>query len=128
MVSVFRVSEDGLCRQRWDFRFAVGYHAQGIVLSAYGIERRKSTKSRFAKAIPRDRWQSPDERHYNSGLSRPEAIPGDVVREALLSEPVGVYIGWTNAESKVGEMKIVEAAPCGMRLDAIVRETRDADD
>ena len=95
MSSVFRESEDGLSRERWDFR----HTGQSLVLQKFSIERREKSKGRFKMAGRADRWEGFDERKYNSGLARPTEIPMDVIRDAVAFD-LDVYIGWTNLESR----------------------------
>lgn len=100
-ITVHRVADDGLSRQRWDFRPTHIYgEAFGLVLSSYSIERRDAPRGRFRGAPPADRWLSSDERSYTSGLKRPTEIPADVLDEAWATTPRRVYIGWAHDKSE----------------------------
>lgn len=99
---VFRVAEDGLSRERWDF--SKSYRFGGdilLTLTRYSVERRRARKGRFAGAGPADRWLSFDERRYTSGLPRPTAIPDDIMREAISKLTFRFFIGWAIAEHEV---------------------------
>jgi hypothetical protein len=99
--SVFRVSEDGLSRRRWDFGTSVDHEGFALILDWYSVERRNTARGRFSKAVANDRWAAMDERRYTSGLSRPVNIPGDVLDEAWASVPRSTYIGWRTDEHKL---------------------------
>lgn len=100
-ISVYRVADDSLSRERWNFEAVVDREGFALVLCGYAVERRKTARGRFSGAEPKDRWSSMDERHYTSGLSRPTAIPGDVVSEAWGLIPRSLYIGWLTNEHKL---------------------------
>ena len=103
-MDVYRVAEDGLSREAWQFGFSGGNDTTVLVLRSYGIERRKAARGRFARA--RESWNSMDERSYYLSLPRPAEIPDDVVREAIGMVRIGVNIGWTTLGSQVAEYGI----------------------
>jgi len=102
MGTVLRIADDGLSREKWEFR----HTGQMLVLSYYAIERRDNAKGRFKAAERLDRWVAMDERPYNSGLPRPTEIPPDVIREAA-SFDLDINIGWTNKESRLCVISMV---------------------
>lgn len=101
-ISVFRVAEDGLSRERWNFSLSCGFSDNlSMTLGSYAIERRKASKARFSAALPADRWYSDDERSYNSGLQRPTSVPADVLAEAWAMVCPRYYIGWSTQQHEI---------------------------
>lgn len=93
-VSVFRVTDEGLSRLRWDFEASIDRDGFCLTLDGYGIERRRAARGRFSQAANGERWRAIDERRYYSGIERPVEIPDDVLEEAWASVPKAAYIGW----------------------------------
>lgn len=105
MIEVARVAPDGLSREVWRFRES-GSHGFFLSLDSFGIERRKQPRGRFSRATPSDRWCVSDERHYYSGLARPETVPDDVMREAVSKATVRVFVGYTQPDRFKAEYAI----------------------
>jgi hypothetical protein len=98
-VEIFRRAEDGLSRQKWGFHLRVPHSGDAtvqIALVFYGVERRKTARGVFSKAVVKERWWATDERQYMSGLPRPTEIPDDVLAEAKASLTFEIYFGFYN--------------------------------
>lgn len=87
---------DELSREEWTFQVYPYRTTAGLVLTHYGIARRKRVDSQFMSPQPRDRWDSLDERGFHSGLGRPIHIPQDVIDEAKRDALRYVFIGWAS--------------------------------
>lgn len=91
------VSDDKLSRELWEFKIETGY----IKLEAFYIQSRPSTRHKFKG----QKWDSMDERRYNSALSRPLSIPENVLLDAkkAWADAIGsvpIFIGWISEESR----------------------------
>ncbi|AHJ10770.1 hypothetical protein P106B_87 [Rhizobium phage vB_RglS_P106B] len=88
-----------LSRDLWVFDYSETY---GFRLVEYRQEKRQTTRHKWVA----EKWDSMDERRYNSALDRPTAIPENVLLWARLEmikriKEADVYIGWFNEESKL---------------------------
>jgi len=95
---VNNLSDDALSRELWCFIILQGH----IKLDSYHRQTRPSTRHKFKGP----KWDSVDERSYNSALSRPLIIPPHiqkVARDAWAEEfgTVPIYIGWLNEDCRV---------------------------
>jgi hypothetical protein len=88
------LSPDRLRRRLWTFSLGSGF----LILVRFANEGRPTPRHKFR---PVAKWESSDERAYNSQLKRPESIPAWVVDEALkkLPPPV-VTVGWGLPQAK----------------------------
>ena len=103
MIHVYEYDGE-LARRRWSFSIWGAVYGNGqLVLKEYAEETRETTRKRKWTGL---KWDATDERNYNSKLPRPTGVPDWVVREAIRQMPVDVFIGWTNAESKLKTYKI----------------------
>lgn len=101
-ISIYRPAPDGCSRECWQFSVTADFSDRvKITLRGYGIERRKSGRGKFAKALPEDRWSTSDERRYFSGLERPASVPNDVLTEARSAIEISFYIAIDRAENKI---------------------------
>ena len=101
MIRIYRPESDNRSRRRWEFQIVNGVKQTDLVLKSYGVERREFARGRFRQPVRADIWQSADERHYASGLSRPTIIPDDVIQEALAHVRINICIGWANTSSQI---------------------------
>jgi len=91
---------DELSQEEWQFHVYPYRLTAGLVMTFYGIARRSQAKHAFNPPQPKDRWDSADERHFNSGLDRPTHIPQDVIDEARALALKDVFIGWASDPAK----------------------------
>lgn len=83
-IEVERISDDRLTREVWRFSPDCSYFSSEVDLrlNYYGTEQRETTRHKF-KVNSRTRWDSSDQRSYNSGISAASVpMPADVVDEA----------------------------------------------
>lgn len=91
---------DEFSREEWTFQVYPFRMTAGLVLTHYGIARRKQRNFSFLPPRPADRWDSADERHFHSGLERPTHIPQDVIEEARSLALKDVFIGWASEPAR----------------------------
>lgn len=99
MITVVRAI-DPFSQEEWKFQVYPYRMTAGLVLTFYGIARRRQTNFRFNPPQARERWDSADERHFYSGLDRPTHIPQDVIDEARAMALKDVFIGWASEPAK----------------------------
>ena len=102
MINVYRPAPDGITREWWGFSVTADFSDRvKVILRGYGIERRKSARGKWPKALPEDRWSMADERRYFSKLERPTSVPADVLDEARKSIEITFYIASDRAENQI---------------------------
>ena len=102
MINVYRPAPDGITRECWGFSVTADFSDRvRVTLWEYGVERRKSARGKWPKALPADRWSRMDERRYFSGLERPTSVPADVLAEATAAIEISYYIGGDRTENKI---------------------------
>ncbi len=99
MIKIVR-SVDEFSQEEWTFHVLPYRMTAGLVLTHYGISRRKQRNFHFLPPRPADRWDSGDERHFHSGLERPSHIPHDVIEEAKGLALKDVFIGWASESAR----------------------------
>lgn len=93
-IEVERLNKDRLSRNLWVFR----WFSARLVLQSYHEEIRETPRHKFKGP----KWDSADERNYNSKLARPTEIPAEIMMDAIAKvshSNFHFYIGWTNDES-----------------------------